>query len=58
MVSHDETFVTKVVTDARLGPSELPGSIYVLSRGAFKKYDGSFKDYKKVVLKKMVRFEG
>ncbi len=56
-MSHDEAFVDQVITEAKVGPSELPGKIYVLSKHTLQAFEGSFRDYKKLVLKKMAKLE-
>lgn len=54
-VSHDEAFVTSVVTNVKIGDAALPGRIFILSSKTTKQFEGSFQDYKKLVLKKVAK---
>lgn len=66
MVSHDEAFVNKLLTGSISGfgnrnspASEIKGELWVLEEQQFKRFDGSFKQYKKKVLqaiKKELKF--
>lgn len=58
VVSHDEAFVMDVVCGARVGPMEMPGSIYLLAKQALTLFEGSFRDYKKAVLRKLASSSG
>jgi hypothetical protein len=58
-VSHDESFVNKVINaatpgDAKLGGALPRGELWVLSKQRLQRFDGSFSEYKKLITKKVL----
>ena len=61
-VSHDESFVNKVINSAPPGAEKTnaagtglpPGELWVLSKCRLQRFDGSFKEYKKMITKKVL----
>lgn len=60
-VSHDESFVNKVINAAVVGDKEsrdagtaLKGELWVMSKRKLQRFDGSFKEYKKMITKKVL----
>ena len=57
-VSHDESFVNKVINASVDGstkdPNALPGELWVMSKQRLQRFDGSFKEYKKMITKKVL----
>ena len=63
-MSHDEAYVTRVISNAVVGDAAsrrdgtaLRGELYVMADQQLKRFDGSFKDYKKQVLKQLLKQE-
>eukprot|EP01036_Dinobryon_divergens_P029894 gene29894-39062_t len=64
-VSHDEAFVNRVlasaktVGDSKVGkqPDLTGGELWVMSKARLTRFDGSFKEYKKMILKKVINGE-
>ena len=61
-VSHDESFVNKVINSAVVGDKDskedgtaLKGELWVLSKRRLERFDGPFKDYKKMITKKVLQ---
>jgi hypothetical protein len=61
-VSHDEAYVNRVISQAVVGDDEskkdgtaLQGELWVMSKQKLQRFDGNFKDYKKQVMKKLLR---
>lgn len=60
VVSHDEDFVSRVLTNkssssksSKSGDIDLGGELWVLSKCQLRRFDGSFREYKKLVMKKV-----
>jgi ATPase subunit of ABC transporter with duplicated ATPase domains len=61
-VSHDESFVNKVINaavpgsekEAKSGLDAVKGELWVLSKCRLQRFDGSFKEYKKMITKKVL----
>lgn len=57
MVSHDEAFVNKLLTGTLSGHGgrdlAQQGELWILENEKFKRFEGSFRDYKKKVLRAM-----
>ena len=60
-VSHDESFVNKVINTAVVGDKEsrdagtaLQGELWVMSKQRLQRFDGSFNEYKKMITKKVL----
>ena len=56
-VSHDEAFVNEVFGAESVVAEEIPreiGEIWVLSKKKLSRFEGSFKDYKNAILKKIL----
>ena len=63
-VSHDEAFVNRVISSAVIGDKSakatgtaLHGELWVMSNRRMQRFDGSFKDYKKAIMKKVLAGE-
>ena len=63
-VSHDESYVNRVISSAVIGDEEskkagtaLHGELWVMSKQKLTRFDGTFKDYKKQVMKKLLKHE-
>ena len=61
-VSHDESYVNRVISKAMVGDEEskkagsaLHGELWVMSKKKLTRFDGSFQDYKKQVMKKLLK---
>lgn len=61
-MSHDEAYVNRVISQALVGDEEskkegraLQGELWVMSKQQLQRFDGTFKDYKKQVMKKLLR---
>jgi hypothetical protein len=53
-VSHDEAFVNRVIASAKPTPGQaLGGELWILSKRKLKRFDGSFREYKKAVRKSL-----
>ncbi len=62
MVSHDETFINRVIsgvgalsstTAAGEASSRPQGELWVMSKQRLQRYDGAFRDYKAAIAKKV-----
>lgn len=69
MVSHDEAFVNQLLTgtlsgitpgggagsssSSRRDPSQPPGELWILEDQRFQRFEGTFREYKKKVLRAM-----
>lgn len=57
MVSHDEAFVNKLLTGSINGVSDRDmsqqGELWILENEKFLRFDGTFREYKKKVLRAM-----
>ena len=60
-VSHDESFVNKVINAAVVGDKDAKdpgavqkGELWVMSKQRLQRFDGSFKEYKKMITKKVL----
>ena len=54
-MSHDESFVNKVINaDNSKDPDALKGELWVMSKQRLQRFDGSFKEYKKMITKKVL----
>lgn len=56
-MSHDESFVNKVINaptteDAKTGAAR--GELWVMSKQRLQRFDGTFKEYKKLITKKVL----
>lgn len=63
-MSHDEAFVNRVIAGAVVGDKEsrnagtaLTGDLWVMSKQKVQRFDGSFKEYKKMIMKKVLSGE-
>ncbi len=61
-MSHDEAYVNRVISQAVVGDAAskkeglaLQGELWVMSKQQLQRFDGTFKEYKKQVLKKLLR---
>lgn len=61
-MSHDESYVNRVISQATVGDAAskkeglaLQGELWVMSKQQLQRFDGTFKAYKKQVLKKLLR---
>jgi ATPase subunit of ABC transporter with duplicated ATPase domains len=57
-VSHDETFVNKVINNvpgvsSSSAKKTSQGKIWVLSKCRLRRFDGTFKEYKKLIMSKV-----
>ncbi len=63
-VSHDEAFVNRVIAGAVVGDKEsraagtaLGGDLWVMSKRKVQRYDGTFKEYKRKIMKSVLSGE-
>jgi ATP-binding cassette subfamily F protein 3 len=48
-VSHDEAFVNRVIASAKNDKGDPIGELWIMSKKQLKRFDGSFREYKKAV---------
>ncbi len=63
-VSHDEAFVNRVIAGAVVGDKNskadgtaLAGDLWVMSRKKVQRFDGAFREYKKMIMKRVLSGE-
>ena len=58
MLLYSQLASAKTVGDSKVGkPPDLTGELWVMSKARLTRFDGSFKEYKKMILKKVINGE-